>query len=157
MPAFKTEVISSQKIKIDNNTKAVAYIFFNVDCPCSNAHLDHLKKLAQKYTDIKFFGVHSNKSSSPNKVKEYFENAALPFPVVDDRDLSIANELGALKTPHVFLFDENQQLVFQGGATSSRNPLNAKHFFLKDALYALTHDQPQPIKEARTIGCYIQR
>ncbi len=102
-------------------------------------------------------GFQSNDEVEKEDARAYFDKFNLTFPVFLDQSLEFANIFQAMKTPHVFVLDNKGELVFQGGATNSRNPERATKFYLKDALAALNKGITPSITNAKTIGCYIQR
>lgn len=131
--------------------------FINADCPCSQSHFDHINALSKKYSDFAFIGVHVNKDIPRSRAQKYVDGLDIKFPVLDDKDLELANKYSALKTPHLFIVDKDDKIVFQGGATNSRNPSRATKFYLQDALKALDAGQMPEVKIAKTLGCYIKR
>ncbi|RLA62671.1 MAG: hypothetical protein DRQ88_08875 [Epsilonproteobacteria bacterium] len=145
----------SKEVKLEGQFSVV--YFFNVNCPCSKAHFDHLNSLKNRFPDFSFIGFHSNKAISQKTAKKYFAKFEIEFPIFLDKELYFANIFKALKTPHVFIVDPQGELVFQGGATNSRNPKKASKFYLLDALTALNQGQQPPTVVAKTLGCYIQR
>jgi hypothetical protein len=113
--------------------------------------------LQKEYKDIQFVGFHSNKYAGINKSSRYFEKFKIDFPIIHDQKLTYANKYKAVKTPHIFILNDDGELLFQGGATNSRDPKRANRFYLKDALSSISKGEDVMIKNAKTLGCYIQR
>ncbi len=160
LPQVKSFDLVSNKDKtvtFKQDTKYRVFYFLNSNCPCSQAHFDHLNGLKQKYPKFSFMGFQSNDEVEKEDARAYFDKFNLTFPVFLDQSLEFANIFQAMKTPHVFVLDNKGELVFQGGATNSRNPERATKFYLKDALAALNKGITPSITNAKTIGCYIQR
>jgi len=143
-------------VKFSSKKFLVAY-FLNRGCPCSQAHFDHLNDLQKKYKNFSFIGFHSNKTINKESAMEYFSKYKIDFPILLDKDLIYANQFKAVKTPHVFVLDKEGKTFFQGGATDSRDPKRAHHFYLRDALASLSRGENVKVRNAKTIGCYIQR
>jgi peroxiredoxin len=144
------------KVQIKKNENLVLY-FLNSNCPCSQAHFDHLNQLQKQYPQFTFIGFHSQKNVSIERAQKSFGKHKIDFPILMDKSLKFANFYKAVKTPHVFVVNNKDEILFQGGATNSRNPKRASKFYLQEALKALALGEEVPVKNAKTIGCYIKR
>lgn len=134
-------------------------VFLSAECPCSAAHEEALRALSLTYAPkgFRFVALHANQNESIASARAYFGKAKLPFPVLQDTNAEIADRLGALKTPHAFVFDAGGEMVFQGGVDDSHDAKRAHVQYLKKALQALESGQkPEPAR-ARALGCVIQR
>lgn len=154
------DVITGSTLDIDFNDKTKkgsVLVFMSAKCPCSASHEALLNDLVAKYPDFRFVGVHSNADERPTETKEHFEKAKLAFPVIQDPKNKWANELGALKTPHAFVFNSSGELLYQGGVTDSHVGPSAKKQFLKEVLEDVEAGKVPRIKEGRALGCFIQR
>lgn len=106
---------------------------------------------------MKFIGFHSNKNLNFEVSSAYYKQFKIDYPIIFDQSLIYADRFKALKTPHVFVLNRDGEVLFQGGATNSRNPRRAKKFYLKQALDDLSQSKEVQQKVAKTLGCYIQR
>jgi len=138
--------------------KVTVVAFLSAKCPCSGSHEASLNQLAKTYQakGYAFVGVHANQDEPVAMAAEHFKKSALSFPVVQDTGAKIADELKALKTPHVFVF-ENDQIVFAGGVDNSADASRAKKFYLKNALAEIDAGKPVTVAHARALGCFIKR
>ncbi|MFW1489827.1 hypothetical protein ACEV9X_23110, partial [Vibrio parahaemolyticus] len=82
-----------------------------------------------------FIGVHSNADEPIAQAREYFAQLDLSFPVIQDRELKLAEKFRAQKTPHAFLLNNEGEILYRGGVSNSRVAENADRKFLRDALY----------------------
>lgn len=139
------------------NIKGYVFYFLNGRCPCSQSHFSHLNSLQKKYSDFDFVGFHSNKNMNKEMAIEKFSKFNISFPIFIDQDLKYANILKAAKTPHVFVLNMKGDIVYQGGATNSRNPNRVSKFYLRDALESMNLGQKPLIKIGKILGCYIER
>ena len=114
--------------KMLGKSKFLVAYFLSATCPCSQAHFNLLNDLQKNNKDIDFIGFHSNKSVSKEKAHKYFKKFEIDFPILLDKKLDYANQFGALKTPHIFVLSPKGEIVYQGGATNSRNPKKANKF-----------------------------
>jgi hypothetical protein len=146
----------TQDYKLTQKDYTIIY-FFNAECPCSDAHFQYLNELKTTYNQWSFLGFHSNKGVSQQKAQEYFDQFKISFPIIQDVDLKMADQLKAIKTPHVYIVDAKGEIIYQGGATNSKDPTNASKHYLKEVLSALKTNQPLPYSSTKTLGCYIER
>jgi hypothetical protein len=137
--------------------RPLAVVFLSALCPCSNSHVEELKLLSLKYPQVDFVGIHSNSNETSEITQSYFKSKALPFSVIEDVNLKIADQLKAFKTPHAFLYDGKGEVVYRGGVTDSSDATKAKVHFLASALEDLASQRPVEKPEGRTLGCVIQR
>lgn len=148
---------NSFNYKFPSQTPGTIIVFVSAKCPCSASHEVLLKELASEFKEFNFVGIHSNSDEDTETTKAHFSEAALPFPVLQDRKNSLGNQLGALKTPHAFVLGKDGRILYQGGVTDSHVGSTAKKHFLKEVLEDLRASKPLRHKEGRALGCYIQR
>ncbi len=75
-----------------------------------------------------------------------------------DQDHKIADAFGARTTPHVFLFDATQTLVYLGAIDDNVDSAKkVKKTWLKDAMIAMVGRKPVPVAQTKNIGCSIKR
>lgn len=137
--------------------KGIVAVFLSAVCPCSNSHLQELASLSKEHPDYVFVGIHSNTDEKKETTQKYFENAKLPFPVIQDNGAKIADEFKAYKTPHAFVMKTNGEIVYQGGISSSHDFGSADRKYLREALDDLEKNRPVQTPEGRTLGCVISR
>jgi hypothetical protein len=153
-----TDVVHGTSVSVSTEgVRGIVVIFLSSKCPCSDSHSDSIKKLAQNYSEYRFVGIHSNADEPIESSRPYFEKLALPFPVVQDDKLALADRFKAFKTPHVFVLSQAGELLYQGGVTESHFAQEAKKHFLADALEALRNGKNPPLAQTRTLGCMITR
>lgn len=159
LPALEgINIVTEKTTVIDwQEKKATALVFISSLCPCSNAHIEHLKTLAQKFPDINFVGIHSNADEVAKDSKEYFAQQNLPFPVLRDEKSTWANRLKAYRTPHAFVISPAGAVIYQGGVTSSAEAKKAEHFYLQETLERLLAGKKIETNKTRVIGCEIAR
>ncbi len=137
--------------------KGLIVVFLSAKCPCSDSHTAEIKKLAEQYKNFQFIAVHSNPDESKEVSQRYFQEAHLPFDVIQDHKTTLANEFKAFKTPHAFLINSQGEILFQGGVTNSADCRRADRHFLAEALEDLAQNRKVRTPSARTLGCAIVR
>jgi hypothetical protein len=150
-------LLNDGKVEVAPGKLGTVVVFMSAKCPCSNSHVNVVKKLAQDFKDYNFVAVHSNSDESADQAKSYFSAAGLPFPVIEDNGDKLADEYKAFKTPHAFLIAADGKTVFKGGVTNSHEGETAGKNYLRDALADVQAGRAVKVSEARTLGCAITR
>jgi peroxiredoxin len=79
------------------------------------------------------------------------------FPYLRDESQDTARAYGALKTPHVFVFDSERRLRYTGRIDDNpREAEQATTSELRDALDALLAGQDPPVTVTNPIGCNVK-
>ncbi len=152
------DLVSGKKVTIESVTKkGLVVVFLSTVCPCSQSHVSELKQLKKDFPEFEFVAVHSNAEEPAELTRAYFQKADLPFPVVQDKDFAIANQFGALKTPHAFVLNSLGQTVYRGGVSNSKRIEGADRKFLREALQDVQDGHPVRTASARSLGCTISR
>jgi thioredoxin-related protein len=97
-------------------------------------------------------------TDSWESMKEHALNNKYKWPYLYDDGNKIADAFGAQTTPHVFMFNSNNKLIYKG--TIDDNHKDAKQvtkFFLKDAILQHAMGKEIQSKETRNLGCSIKR
>ena len=122
-----------------------------------------LAKLAET-NKIGFALINSNEAKRRNddSQEEMLEHAQakgysnVPY-LVDERSL-LANAFGAKTTPHVFLFDKEWKLVYEGAIDdNSKDAKAVTATYLQDALNNLKSGKKINPNNTKAIGCSIKR
>jgi thioredoxin-related protein len=151
--------------KAIKNENGILVIFSCNTCPFIVAWEDRypiINELAKK-NNVGFALVNSNymkrgDDDSWDKMKEHASTLKYKWPYLLDNESKVANAFGAQTTPHVFLFDKNNKLVYKGTIDDNyKNADQVKDFYLKDALENLGKGKEITNKETRNIGCSIKR
>lgn len=80
------------------------------------------------------------------------------MPYLYDENHKVADAFGAKTTPHIFLFDENATLIFEGAIDNSWNPsVDEKENYLLDAIQAVRNGKKIKNNKTAPKGCSIKR
>ncbi|NVK04385.1 MAG: redoxin domain-containing protein [Flavobacteriia bacterium] len=98
---------------------------------------------------------------SMEEMREHYESAGYTCKYVVDESAALANAFEAQTTPHVYLFNSDLKLVFEGSINDkfeNRDKV-ATQEWLRDAMSKLAAGQEDQIDPAdtRQIGCSIKR
>jgi peroxiredoxin len=141
-PASQLYESRLKKLDEDYRHKGVTLIAVNPDTP----KLFQLSELG--YTDV---------ADSLDGMKVRAAQRHLPYPYLYDGDSqAAATAYGVVATPHIFLFDRNRTLRYEGRVDDSlREPLVTVHD-ARDAIEALLADRPVAAARTRPAGCPVR-
>jgi len=110
---------------------------------------------------VRFLGINANDATrypadSLERMQQFVSDQAWPFPYLYDETQETAAALGAEVTPHVFVFDGEQNLVYRGAPDGDHQDPSQNAKWLRDALDAVLEDRPvaEPQRHAR--GCSVK-
>ncbi len=149
-------------ISLDDSAVHVV-CFLGTECPLARLYGPRLQRMADRYAGrgVVILGVNSNVQDSPAEIDAYAKKYAIEFSMVKDADQSIADALGATRTPEVFVVDAGGKIVYQGriddqyepGVSRARPTQND----LNDAIESLLSGHPIPEPKTTSVGCLITR
>jgi len=139
-------------------------IFSCNTCPWVLAWEDRYVTLAQEFIPkgIGMIAVNSNESQferddSMEEMIEHAKEIGYNFPYAQDPGSKLATAFGARKTPHIYLFDEKDKLIYRGAIDdNARNLSKVEHTFLADAIDALLTGQKIDPVSTKALGCSIK-
>jgi peroxiredoxin len=133
-------------------------------CPYVQAWEGRMIDLGRRFgpRGVSFVLINSNDATeypadSFDRMKQRAQEKAYPFPYVRDESQDVARAYGALVTPHVFVFDPDRRLVYQGRIDDDHQaPDRVKQHYLESALEAgLAHRAVGPA-ETPVLGCSVK-
>ena len=179
--------VQAKELSIGNEILGVDYILKNIDgndtsldklkksngilvvfscntCPWVIRWQDRYNILSafSKKNDIGFVAVNSNARlhESVDSMDEMIYHATTNeygFPYVLDKDAKLAKAFGAMKTPHVYLFNSDNKLVYTGAIDdNAKSAKKVKNNYLMDAIRALGTNKKIKISETKALGCSIK-
>ncbi len=162
LPDTDGKVISLADFK---DKSALLVLFICNHCPYVKHIRTGLAQLARDYQPrhVAVVGINSNDvanypEDSPAKMKAEVKSAGYIFPYLYDESQAVAKAYRAACTPDIYLFDQNQKLVYRGQFDDSRPgngiPVTGKD--LRVALDAVLADKPVPTNQKASIGCNIK-
>ena len=145
--------------------KETAFIFVSYTCPTSMAYNDYLHTLYDEYMSrgVQFAFLTSNDEDGPGakgradpgvwreNVVADTEWAQLP-PMYLDSLSEVANMVGAVNTPEVYIFDSTGTLRYRGAPTDGGDRTKD---YTRWALDALLAGKPVAITTTPTFGCSV--
>lgn len=74
-----------------------------------------------------------------------------------DENSELAKAFGATRTPHIFLFNSDMELVYRGAIDDNANSAeDVKEPYLKNAIQALGAGEEISVKTSKSLGCTIK-
>ncbi len=138
--------------------------FICTGCPTVKANEERLIALQEKYSrvGVRVIGINSNNPylSPPDTFKEMSRRAlekGFNFPYLKGADGAVAEQFGAISTPHVFVLDASRRLVYKGRIDDKRDPSRAPYSDLENALREMFAGSPITVPETQPFGCAIIR
>lgn len=150
--------------------KVLAIVFESNHCPVSQLYEGRIEKL---YDDYRRKGVtlvainpnnpktvrldelgYTDVTDSLPEMKLRARLRAIDWPYLYDGDTqAISAKFGAVATPHIFLFDQQRKLRYQGRIDDNQREDLVKSHDARNAIDALLSDRPVPVAETKAFGC----
>ena len=178
---FKTIEINSEMPNIDDKLQSVngysyslgsiseknglIVIFTSNTCPFVIKWEDRytiVEELAKK-NNLGLAYINSNYKKrdgddSFKKMKEHAKKYNYRAPYLLDTESKLANSFGAKTTPHVFMFNNELQLIYKGAIDDNYEDINkVEKFYLKDAIEQLSNGKKIKVNATDPVGCSIKR
>jgi len=175
-PDFKLPGIDGKSYSLASfkDAQILVIAFICNHCPTSQAYEERLIKLTNDYSDkgVKVVAINPNSPSSLeyyelgwSDVGDSFEDMKVRakekhfnFPYLYDGEKQItANKYGPVSTPHVFIFDANRILRYNGRIDDMENPQKTpRSQDARNAIEALLNNQEVPVAVTKVFGCSIK-
>jgi peroxiredoxin len=145
-----------------SDANVLVVVFIGNGCPTVRAYEDRLTGLHEKYATrgAQFVAVNSNNPHlSPfdthAEMVAWADKAGLPFPYLKDEAGSLARALGAVSTPHAFVFDGDRRLRYRGRIDDARIPESVTKRDLDEAVGAVLDERRPAVEATDPFGCSI--
>ena len=144
---------------------ALIVIFMCNHCPYVKHIRGALAQLARDYLPrrVGMVGISANDAAkypddSPAEMAKEAKAAGYLFPYLYDETQEVAKAYHAACTPDIYLFDQQQQLVYRGQLDDSRpgNNLPVTGKDLREALEAVLAGKPVSPNQKASIGCSVK-
>src|SRR3984885_515685 len=154
--------------------KILAVVFMCNHCPTSQAYEDRVIKLTSDYAakGVSVVAINPNNPASLRldelgysdvgdsyeEMKIRAKDAHFNFPYLYDGETEIAsNKYGPVCTPHIFIFDKDRKLRYQGRIDDMENPdKTPTSLDARNAIDALLAGKEVPVATTKVFGCSIK-
>ena len=132
-------------------------------CPYVIAWNPRLRAVAEEYgpRGVRFLALSSNDAErypadAPERMAQFVREQDWPIPYAYDESQHVARALGAERTPHVFVLDGEQRLVYRGAPDADHEDPSQNAAWLRAALDAVLQQDEVERAETPARGCSIK-
>ena len=159
---FSLQDLNGKTVKLSNSFGKITMIFFwSARCPFMKRYEERIKTIARDYAgkEVVVLGIASNADETLDEIKKVASTRGINYPLLIDTGNKIANQFGAITTPHVFILDREGQLAYEGavddqGWIDTNEP---KIHYARQALDELLGAKQVTHTHAITAGCTVKR
>jgi peroxiredoxin len=145
----------------DPTAKLHVLCFLGTECPLARLYGRRLNEMAERYHDrgVRFVGINSNIQDSLEEIRAYAAAHGVGFPLAKDPDRRVALQVGATRTPEVFVIDAQREVRYQGRIDNQYEPgitrAEASSHELRDAIEQLLAGRKVAVPRTEAVGCLI--
>ena len=146
-------------LDMNKDAKATVLIFVSTQCPNVKIYDGRINQIANEYQSQGFvvWGINANSTEPVEDVKQHSVDVNYNFPVLKDMNNTVADMLGATKTPEVFVIDKNRVVLYHGRIDDNREIESVTSNDLKNALNDILANKDIAVKSTKSFGCTIKR
>jgi peroxiredoxin len=160
----------THKVSEYGGTKVLALVFESNHCPVSQLYEGRIEKLYEDYRSkgVTLVAINPNNPTTVRldelgytdvtdslpemKLRAKFRGIDWPY-LYDGDTQAISSKFGAVATPHIFIFDRERKLRYQGRIDDNQREELVKTHDARNAIDALLADRPVPVAETTAFGC----
>ncbi len=153
-----------------SKAKLLVVMFESIHCPVSENYESRMRELYDTYHDkgVAFVAINPNNPSavrldelgytdltdSPADMKIRVKDKQIPWPYLYDGETqSTVQKFGAVATPHVFIFDQDRKLRYEGRIDDNQNQKLVKVHDAREAIDALLQGKEVAVAHRPAFGC----
>jgi hypothetical protein len=133
------------------------------ECPVARSYEARFVDFAKKHagagskTMVVAINPYQSAGDTLDDMKARVAEAGIPFPYVQDKGQELTMALGAMKTPHLFVFDKSRKLAYHGAFDDNWADATAvKRVYLEEVVTALLEGK-SAIAPTKPEGCSIHK
>jgi peroxiredoxin len=158
-PEFKSlPTTDGKKISLSDykDAKAVVVTFTCNNCPVAVAYQDRFVEFTKQYKDkgVAFVAINVNASENLQRMKQRAEEAGFNFPYAFDESQTTAKEYGAQVTPHMFVLNQDREVVYIGSFDDAQN--SPKEHYVKNVVDTVLAGKKPEVEGKKAFGCGIK-
>ena len=150
--------------------KVLVVMFESIHCPVSENYEGRMRALYDQYNgkDVTFVAINPNNptavrldelgytdlTDAPADMKIRVKDRDIPWPYLYDGETqSTVQKFGAVATPHVFIFDGDRKLRYEGRIDDNQNEKMVKVHDVHDAIEAVLTGKEVAVPHRPAFGC----
>lgn len=171
LPGIDGKTYTLQSFK---DAKVLVIVFMCNHCPTSQAYEDRVIKMTGDYSakGVSIVAINPNNpaglrldelgysdlSDSFEDMKTRAKNMKFNFPYLYDGETEVtSNKYGPVATPHIFVFDKDRKLRYNGRIDDMENPAKTPHSLdARNAIDAVLAGKEIAVPVTKTFGCSIK-
>ncbi len=163
---IKMADISGKNVSLNDakGKNGLLVIFSCNTCPWVIAWEDRYVELADTYKDkgVGIVAINSNETQFENvdsmeEMQAHAKEQGYNFYYTMDNGSKLASEFGATRTPHIYLFDKKDKLVYRGAIDdNARKPDKVENTYLADAIDNMLAGSAIDPTATKALGCAIK-
>ena len=163
---IKMADISGKDVSLNDakGKNGLLVIFSCNTCPWVIAWEDRYVELAETYKDkgVGIVAINSNETKFENvdsmeEMQEHAQENGYNFYYTMDKKSNLARAFGATRTPHIYLFDKKDKLVYRGAIDdNARKPDLVENTYLADAIDNMLAGSAIDPTATKALGCAIK-
>ena len=170
-PAFDLLGIDGRRHTLDEyHSPILAVVFISNHCPASQLYEGRIKAIARDYQDqgVQVVAIAPNgpdvigpaalnytdvdDSFESMKVRAEFREFNFPY-LYDGETQAVAHQYGPKVTPHIFIFDAERKLRYEGRIDDRMQEAKSKVSDARNALDAMLAQKPVAVAHTAVFGC----
>ena len=171
-PDFNLPGVDGQNHKLSDyaDAKVLVVLFESNHCPVMQLYEDRVRQIndAYKSKGVALVAINANNPQGCEiyelmysdlgdtlgdmKIRASYRKFDWPY-LYDGETQKVALQFGAQSTPHMFIFDQDRKLRYEGAIDDNMVASRVKAHFATDAIDALLAGQPVPVEHSRSLGC----
>lgn len=172
LPDFSLPGIDGRTHKASEyaGARALAIVFESNHCPVSQLYEGRIEKLYADYRrkGVTLVAINPNNAKSVRldelgytdvtdslpemKLRAKLRGIDWPY-LYDGETQAVSTKFGAVATPHIFIFDQQRKLRYQGRIDDNQREDLVKSQDARNALDAVLAGRPVPVAETKAFGC----
>lgn len=162
VPNFELKDTTDADYKLsDQKGKIIMIHFWSATCPFVLRYEEQLQSLTEDYQKqgIVVLAINSNSNEKLEEIKKVAEARKVNYPILLDPGNKVADQFGAITTPHVFILDKEGKLIYEGAVDDQgwSEDNVAKKFYVKEALDQALKGDPVSVSKTKSVGCTVKR
>lgn len=147
----------------DYDNKIVVLEWLNPDCPFVQRHYKEktMVTLSDRYkeSEVVWLAINSTHYMGEEDNKKWADTFNVSYPILDDHSGEVGKVYGAKTTPHMFIIDTTDNLVYNGAIDDDPRGSKApgeRTNYVDNALFQMEKGEVVEISKSKPYGCSVK-